>query len=137
MYPPEMTEPIRAQARAAGFTEALDAAQVDAAVAQPGTTLVFVNSVCGCAGGSARPGIAQALAESAKKPGRAITVFAGVDREAVEKARSYFGDVPPSSPSVALVKDGKPVWTLSRHQIQGRTYVDVANDVKAALAQHC
>jgi putative YphP/YqiW family bacilliredoxin len=137
MYPPEMTDPIRAQARAAGFTEALTSDQVDAALATPGTALVFVNSVCGCAGGSARPGIAQALADAAKKPDRTITVFAGVDREATDRARAYFGDVPPSSPSMALVKDGKPVWTLSRHQIQGRTFIDVANDVKAALAQHC
>lgn len=132
-YPPEMTEPIREAVRRAGVNEACTAEEVDAALKQPGATLVFVNSVCGCAGGTARPALAQALAAADHKPARAISVFAGVHHEATAQARRAFGDVPPSSPALALIKDGQAVWTLSRHQIQGRTADAVAQDIRAAL----
>lgn len=135
-YPPAMTEPIREAVRRAGCSEAGTAEEVDAALAQPGATLVFVNSVCGCAGGTARPALAQALATAERKPARAITVFAGVHHEATAQARRFFGDVPPSSPCLALIKDGQAVWTLSRHQIQGRTADAVAEDIAAALTAH-
>jgi putative YphP/YqiW family bacilliredoxin len=133
-YPPEMTEPMRDAVRRAGLSEVVTAEAVDEAVRQPGTTLVFVNSVCGCAGGTARPALAQALAQ--RRPGRAISVFAGVDHEATAQARGYFGATPPSSPSMALIKDGQPVWTLSRHEIQGRSVEVVTQAIVDALAQH-
>ncbi len=135
-YPAAMTEPIREAVRRAGCSEATTAEEVDAAVSQPGTTLVFVNSVCGCAGDTARPALAQALASAERKPARAITVFAGVHHEATAQARRYFGHVPPSSPSLALIKDGRTVWMLSRHEIQGRSADAVAGDIAAALAAH-
>lgn len=135
-YPPEMTAPIREAVRQAGLTEACTADEVDAALRQPGITLVFVNSVCGCAGGTARPALARALAVAECRPAQAISVFAGVHHEATAQARRAFGDTPPSSPSLALVKDGQAVWTLSRHEIQGRTADAVAQDIRAALEQH-
>lgn len=135
-YPREVTDPIRASVRAQGLTEATTPQEVDAALAQPGTTLVFVNSVCGCAGGVARPALSKALA-GARCPDRTVVVFAGVDIDATARARQSFSSMPPSSPSAALLKDGKPVWTLSRSQIQGRMPEDVAAELTAAFAAHC
>ena len=136
MYPPDLTTPIRDEIKAMGLTEATTAAQVEAALGTPGPVLVFVNSVCGCAAAGARPGLAQALAETAQKPA-IITVFAGVDREAVQAARSHFAEYPPSSPSAALLKDGEVVWMLHRHQIEGRQPQQIAELFKQAFAQHC
>jgi len=136
MYPPELTDPIRAEVKAMGLSEATTAAQVEAGLTAPGPVLVFVNSVCGCAAGGARPGLAQALGEAAKKP-RVMTVFAGVDREAVQAARAHFAEYPPSSPSAALLKDGEVVWMLHRHQIEGRHPAQIAELFKGAFAAHC
>ena len=137
MYPPELTDPIRAEIKAMGLIEAISAAQVDAEMAKPGTTLIYVNSVCGCAAGGARPGLTKALAEAAAKPARSLSVFAGVDREATQAARTHFAEYPPSSPSAALLKDGEVVWMLHRHQIEGRHPQQIAELFKAAFAQHC
>lgn len=120
-----------------GLVECTTPEQVDAAIAQPGTTLVFVNSVCGCAAAAARPGLAQALAGQGPKPTRSITVFAGVDREATQQARQHCADQPPSSPSAALLRDGRLVWMLHRHQIEGRSPVEVAEQFQRAFAAHC
>ena len=137
MYPPDLTNPIRAECQQIGLTELKTPAEVDAALTKPGTALVFVNSVCGCAAGGARPGIELALKDAAKKPAQATTVFAGVDREATQKARGYFAEFPPSSPSAALLKDGEVVWMLHRHQIEGRRPEQIADAFKAAFAQFC
>lgn len=137
MYPPELTDPIRDEVKAMGLVELTSAAEVDAQLAQPGTSLVFVNSVCGCAAGGARPGLDAALKASAKRPARALTVFAGVDREATQQARSHFAEYPPSSPSAALLKDGEVVWMLHRHQIEGRHPQQIAELFTQAFAQHC
>jgi putative YphP/YqiW family bacilliredoxin len=136
MYPPELTDPIRDEIKAMGLSEATTAAQVEAALAKPGPVLVFVNSVCGCAAAGARPGLAKALAEAERKPST-VTVFAGVDREAVQAARAHFAEYPPSSPSAALLKDGEVVWMLHRHQIEGRPPQQIAELFKQAFSQHC
>lgn len=137
MYPPELTDPIREEVQAMGLTELKTAAEVDATVAQPGTSLVFINSVCGCAAGGARPGLEAALKTGAKRPTRCLTVFAGVDREATQQARTHFAEFPPSSPSAALLKDGEVVWMLHRHQIEGRQPQQIADVFKKAFDQFC
>lgn len=137
MYPTELTDPIRAEVRAMGLTEATTPEAVDAQVGAPGTTLVFVNSVCGCAAGGARPGLTQALSGSSRKPDRCLTVFAGVDQAATARARSHFAEYPPSSPSAALLKDGEVVWMLHRHQIEGRSPQQIAALFSQAFAAHC
>ena len=137
MYPPELTDPMRGEMTAMGATELRTPDAVAAALAKPGTTLVFINSVCGCAAGGARPGLAHALATAAKKPTQVTTVFAGVDRDAVAAARSRFADYPPSSPSAALLKDGQVVWMLHRHQIEGRHPQQIAELFAQAFARHC
>lgn len=137
MYPTELTDPIRAEVKAMGLIEATTPAEVEAVLAKPGPTLVYVNSVCGCAAGGARPGLTKALAESARKPAQCLTVFAGVDREATQAARAHFAEYPPSSPSAALLKDGEVVWMLHRHQIEGRHPQQIAELFKQAFAAHC
>ncbi len=137
MYPPELTNPIRSEVKAMGLTELTTAAEVDAAVRKPGTTLVFINSICGCAAGGARPGLQMALATAASKPAQVTTVFAGVDREATVQARAHFPEFPPSSPSAALLKDGEAVWFLHRHQIEGRHPQQIAQAFADAFAAHC
>jgi putative YphP/YqiW family bacilliredoxin len=112
-------------------------AEVDSALTKPGTTLVYVNSICGCAAGGARPGLFMALQQTAKKPTQVTTVFAGVDKEATSKARSYFAEYPPSSPSAALLKNGEVVWVLHRHQIEGRHPEQIAQQFKAAFEANC
>lgn len=134
MYPPELTEPMRAELTEMGVTELRDAAAVDAALTRPGSTLVLINSVCGCAAGGARPGLAAALAEAGSRPDQVVSVFAGVDTEAAAQARSHFPEYPPSSPSMALLQDGEVVWFLHRHQIEGRHPADIAADIRAAFA---
>lgn len=137
-YPPEMVEPMRRELTDIGVKELRTPEEVDA-VLQPGqgTVLLFVNSVCGCAAGSARPGLAQALSQASAVPDRVTTVFAGVDTEATARARSYFGEYPPSSPQVALFRDGKLAHLVQRHQIEGRSADLVAAALQSALEEHC
>ena len=116
-YDPRMIQPFRDELTQAGFTELHTAAEVDASVAEKGTTLVVVNSVCGCAAGQARPGVALAV-KHPLRPERLVTVFAGQDLEATARARSYFTGASPSSPSIGILKDGKLVYLLQRHEIQ-------------------
>jgi putative YphP/YqiW family bacilliredoxin len=138
MYPADLTDPIRAEVHDIGLTELKSAPDVDSALgAKQGTALVFINSVCGCAAGGARPGLAMAIQQAAKKPTLLATVFAGVDKEATNRARAYFADYPPSSPSAALIKDGEVVWMLHRHQIEGRHPQQIAEAFRKAFEQHC
>ena len=137
MYPPELTNPIRDEVAQIGLTELKTSAEVDSALTKSGTTLVYVNSICGCAAGGARPGLFMALQQTAKKPTQVTTVFAGVDKEATSKARSYFAEYPPSSPSAALLKNGEVVWVLHRHQIEGRHPEQIAQQFKAAFEANC
>ncbi|HYE05559.1 MAG TPA: BrxA/BrxB family bacilliredoxin [Planctomycetota bacterium] len=138
MYPAEMTDPIRDEVQEIGLTELKTPQEVDAALAKKqGTALVFVNSICGCAAGGARPGLALAIGKARKKPGLLATVFAGVDKDATAKARGYFADYPASSPSAALIKDGEVVWMLHRHQIEGRHPQQIAEAIQQAFETHC
>jgi putative YphP/YqiW family bacilliredoxin len=132
-----MVIPMREELVRAGIKEARTAEEVDAALAQPGTTLVVVNSICGCAAGKARPGIRLALANSQNPPDQSITVFAGQDREATERARSYFEGHPPSSPSVALLRDGKLVYLMQRAVIEQSTAQDIAGELMRAFDAFC
>lgn len=137
LYPAEITEPCRQDLTNAGFTELKTPADVDMAIKNStGTTLLVVNSVCGCAAGMARPGVKMAL-QHEKLPQRTTTVFAGVDREATERARAYMPGYPPSSPSIALFKDGKLVYMMERWQIEGRGPQDIAYDLVEAFDQFC
>lgn len=137
MYPASLTDPIREECQEIGLAELKTPDDVQTALSKPGTTLVYINSVCGCAAGGARPGLHMALQQSAKKPAQVTTVFAGVDREAVAKARGFFPEYPPSSPSAALLKDGEVVWFLHRHQIEGRHPAQIAEAFQKAFAQFC
>ena len=137
MYPPELVAPMKEDLTSAGFEELHTTDQVDNALnASEGTTLCVVNSVCGCAAGAARPGIKLSL-ESDKKPSRLTTVFAGVDAEATERARQYFLPYPPSSPAIALFKDGKLVHFIERHHIEGRPAEMIAENLKMAYEEFC
>ncbi len=137
MYPPELVAPMKADLTNAGFKELVSAAEVDEVLnKKEGTTLVVVNSVCGCAAGAARPGVKLAI-NHIKKPDNLVTVFAGVDSEAVAQARKYFLPYPPSSPSMALFKNGKLVHFLERHHIEGRSAEMIAENLKAAFDQYC
>jgi putative YphP/YqiW family bacilliredoxin len=136
-YSEILIKPMREDLTQLGVEETRTPAQVDEAINQAqGTLMVVVNSVCGCAAGKARPGIALALQHSAK-PDRSITVFAGADIEATERARSYFKGYPPSSPSIALFKNGNLVWMLQRYEIEGRDAHQIAELLKAAFDKHC
>jgi putative YphP/YqiW family bacilliredoxin len=128
---------MRAELTSAGIKELKTPAEVDAFMSEKsGTAMVVVNSVCGCAAGGARPGVKLAL-QSAKKPARVATVFAGQDVEAVAKARSYFADIPPSSPCVALFKDGELVHFTPRHMIEGRDPRSIAAELTKAFEENC
>ena len=120
-----------------GFEELLSAGEVDQTLAQTGTTLVMINSVCGCSAGSARPGVLMAVANSDKKPGHLTTTFAGFDMEAVQKVREHLLPYPPSSPAIALFKDGKLVHMIERHQIEGRPARVIAGNLIAAFEEFC
>jgi putative YphP/YqiW family bacilliredoxin len=138
MYPAEMTDPIREECHDIGLKELKTPEDVDGALkSKKGTALVFINSICGCAAGGARPGLFMALQKTAKKPDQLTTVFAGVDKEATAKARGYFAEYPPSSPSAALIKDGDVVWMLHRHQIEGRHPEQIAEQFKKAFEANC
>lgn len=121
---------------AVGFEELLNAADVDAALSSEGTVLVVLNSVCGCAAGSMRPAVKLAV-QHAKVPAKLTTAFAGVDRDAVDRARKYMLPYPPSSPSIALFKDGKLVHMIERHHIEGRTAEMIAENLQMAFDEHC
>lgn len=136
MYPPELVAPMKEELVHEGFNELLTPEQVDAAITAEGTTLVVLNSVCGCAAGSLRPGVRMAV-KHAKLPARLTTAFAGVDRDAVERARKYMLPYPPSSPSVALFKDGRLVHMVERHHIEGRSAEMIAEHLKAAFDEFC
>ena len=137
MYPEIMLIPMREELTKAGIQEARTAADVDAAMAQPGTTMVVVNSICGCAAGKMRPGVRLALANSANLPDRKITVFAGQDREATERARSYFEGNPPTSPAIAIVRDGKLVYLMQRFVIEQSTAQQIAGELVRAFEEFC
>lgn len=136
MYPAELVKPMRDQLTQAGFDELYSADAVDAALSQPGTTLVVVNSVCGCAAANARPGVIQSL-KNDKRPTQSVTVFAGVDKDAVNKVREHMVPFPPSSPCMALFKDGELVHMLERHHIEGRPAELIAENLKEAYNSHC
>ena len=136
MYPAELVKPMREDLTNVGFEELQTAEAVEAALAKEGTTLVVVNSVCGCAAANARPGARQSL-ENAKRPDHIVTVFAGVDREAVDAARAHMIPFPPSSPSMALFKDGELVHMLERHHIEGRPAELIAENLMDAYNDHC
>ncbi len=131
-YDPMLVQPMREELTKLGVEELLSATDVDAAMARPGTTMVVVNSVCGCAAGGARPGVAKAL-QHEKKPDHIVTVFAGQDLEATERARSYFTGMPPSSPAVALMRDGQLVGFMPRHHIEGRSPEMIAASLTSAF----
>lgn len=137
MYPELMVIPMREELVRAGIKETRTAEEVDAALAQPGTTLVVVNSICGCAAGKARPGIRLALANSANLPDHMITVFAGQDREATERVRSYFAGQPPTSPAVAILRDGKLVYLMQRFVIEQATAQQIAGELVRAFDEFC
>ena len=126
----------RNEIRAAGYTELKTPEEVDEAFAQKGTTLVMINSVCGCAGGIARPAAAHAVHYD-RKPDHLVTVFAGQDKEATEKARSYFDEYPPSSPSFALLKDGKVCTMVERHEIEGHDPMSVIAKLQGYFDEYC
>ena len=135
-YPEILIKPMRDELTQLGVQETRTPEQVDAAVKQAGTVMVIVNSVCGCAAGKARPGIAMAL-RNQTLPDRIVTVFAGADIEATDHARNYFKGYPPSSPSVGLMRDGELVFMLQRHQIEGRDAPQIASELTAAFDRYC
>ena len=136
MYPAELVKPMREDLTNVGFEELHTTDAVDNALAKEGTTLVVVNSVCGCAAANARPGARMSL-QNAKRPENLVTVFAGVDKEATDKAREYMIPFPPSSPSMALFKDGELVHMLERHHIEGRPAELIAENLMDAYNEHC
>jgi putative YphP/YqiW family bacilliredoxin len=136
-YSPLLVKPMREELTSAGVKELMTAADVDAFMNEKsGTAMLVVNSVCGCAAGMARPGVRQAL-QSGRVPDRVATVFAGQDLEATAKARAYMADIPPSSPSIAIFKDGELVYFVPRHRIEGRDANAVAADLVAVFEEHC
>lgn len=137
MYPPELVKPMKEDLTSVGFEQLLTAEAVDEKIkSSKGTMLVVVNSVCGCAAGNMRPGVKLSI-EGDKKPDHLTTVFAGVDGEAVAQARKYFLPYPPSSPSIALFKDGQLVHFLERHHIEGGTAQMIAENLQGAYAEFC
>ena len=136
MYPEFLIAPMREELTQLGVKELRTPEAVDAAVKQPGTLMVVVNSVCGCAAGKARPGVAMAL-QHAVKPDTVATVFAGADVEATNRARSYFAGYPPSSPSIALMRDGKLLWMLERRNIENQSAEMIAQNLTAAFDKYC
>ena len=136
MYPEELVKPMRAELSDAGFEDLYTADAVKNAISKEGTTLVVVNSVCGCAARNARPGAKMSL-DNVKTPDNLITVFAGVDKEAVDEARANMFPFPPSSPSMALFKNGELVHMLERHHIEGRPADMIAENLKDAYDEFC
>lgn len=136
MYPPELVKPMREELTNIGFAQLHTPQDVTDALSKKGTTLVVVNSVCGCAAANARPGARMSL-QNDSKPDHLVTVFAGVDREAVETARAQMVPFPPSSPSMALFKNGELVHMLERHHIEGRPADMIAENLKGAYNEYC
>ena len=137
MYPEEQVKPMREELTMVGFQELKSASEVDGVMStEDGTTFLVVNSVCGCAAGNARPGVHMALKNDAL-PDRLVTVFAGQDSEATAKARSYLAGYPPSSPSMALFRDGQLVHMIPRHEIEGRLPQQIADELKGAFNSFC
>ena len=136
MYPAEIVKPMRDELTAVGFDQCTTPESVASAINKKGTTLVVVNSVCGCAAANARPGVRMSLAND-KTPAQLITVFAGVDREAVDQMRRFCLPYPPSSPCMGLFKDGKLVHFIERHHIEGSTAEIISESIKAAFDEYC
>ena len=136
MYPEEIVLPMREELTSVGFTQVTSSSEIESAIKSSGTTLVVVNSVCGCAAANARPGIRLSL-KNEVLPSKLTTVFAGVAREATDKARSLMVPFPPSSPSIALFKDGELVHMIERHHIEGRPAEAIAENLKSAYDEHC
>ena len=137
MYPAEIVIPMKEELTENGFDELLTPEEVDTKLSEPGTTLVMINSVCGCSAGSARPGVLMAVANSSKKPDHLTTSFAGFDIDAVKKLRERLLPYPPSSPAIALFKDGELVHMIERHQIEGRPAQMIAHNLIAAFDEYC
>lgn len=137
MYPEEIVQPMKEELTENGFTELLNKDDVEAQLKQKGTTLVMINSVCGCSAGSARPGVLMAVMNAAKKPDHLATSFAGFDMEAVQTLRKHLMPYPPSSPAIALFKDGQLVHFIERHQIEGRPAQMIATNLISAFEEYC
>ncbi|HLF32636.1 MAG TPA: BrxA/BrxB family bacilliredoxin [Cyclobacteriaceae bacterium] len=138
MYPEYLVAPMRADLTEAGFKEFRTPGEVDKHLQNhQGTSLLVINSVCGCAAGAARPGIKYALSKTGKRPDHLVTVFAGVDIEATNKAREYTAPYPPSSPSIALFKDGELVHFIERHHIEGRTAQMIGEHLVEVIEEFC
>src|SRR5215218_3953681 len=137
MYPQEIVIPMKEELTDNGFAELLNAADVDAQLSKEGTTLVMINSVCGCSAGSARPGVLMAVANASKKPDHLATSFAGFDTEAIQTLRQHLMPYPPSSPAIALFKDGQLVHFIERHQIEGRPAQMIASNLISAFEEYC
>ena len=137
MYPEEIVIPMKEELTENGFKEMLTAAEVEESINEKGTALVVINSVCGCSAGTARPGVLMAVQSTDKRPDRLATSFAGFDVEAVNTIRRHLMPYPPSSPAIALFKDGKLVHMIERHMIEGRSAQMIADNLKGAFATHC
>jgi putative YphP/YqiW family bacilliredoxin len=137
MYPEDLVQPMRVDLTSAGFEELRTPEDVDASLKAKGTALVYVNSICGCSARMGRPAVKHAVQKASAKPDRIATVFAGQDKDATERARSYFTGYAPSSPSIALLKDGQLVWMMERWQIEGRPPQIIADEIQAALEENC
>ena len=137
MYPAEIVLPMKEELTENGFKELLTPADVDQVLSQKGTALVMINSVCGCSAGTARPGVLLAVANSPKKPNFITTTFAGFDVDAVRKVREYLLPYPPSSPAIALFKDGQLVHMIERHHIEGRSAQVIADNLISAFEANC
>lgn len=137
MYPAEIVIPMKEELTDNGFNELLTPTDVDTQLKQSGTTLVMVNSVCGCSAGSARPGVLMAVANASKRPDHLATSFAGFDLDAVRSLREHLLPYPPSSPAIALFKDGQLVHMIERHQIEGRPAQLIAQNLMAAFQEFC
>tara|TARA_B100000497_G_scaffold83642_1_gene93207 strand:- start:1668 stop:2081 length:414 start_codon:yes stop_codon:yes gene_type:complete len=137
MYSPDLVAPMKKDLTSVGFSELLSAEEVEKTLGNTeGTTFLIVNSVCGCAAGAARPAVKEAV-NNEKKPDRMVTVFAGVDKEAVDKAREFLAPYPPSSPSMAMFKDGKLVHFIERHQIEGNNAESISDHLKQVFNHFC
>ena len=137
MYPAEIVIPMTEELTENGFTELLSSAEVESQLSKEGTTLVMINSVCGCSAGTARPGLLMAVANAGKKPDYLTTSFAGFDIDAVKSLRQHLMPYPPSSPSIALFKNGQLVHFIERHQIEGRSAQMIAQNLIGAFDQYC
>ena len=135
-YDPQMVQPMREELTSLGFEELMTPEDVDGALGAEGVVMVVVNSVCGCAAGKARPGVRLAV-QHEKLPDKLTTVFAGMEMEATDRARSYFTGYPPSSPQIGLLRDGKLVYLLERHDIEGREANDIADKLVEAFDEYC